>query len=46
MSDPSYRSEAVVVGSGIHGLRSLEGTFLGTCMLSGRLAGAAIAGGG
>jgi len=33
-------------GGGIHGLRSLEGTFLGTCMLSGRLAGAAIAGGG
>jgi hypothetical protein len=33
-------------GGGIHGLRSLEGTFLGTCLLSGRLAGAAIAGGG
>jgi predicted oxidoreductase len=33
-------------GGGIHGLRSLEGTFLGTCILGGRLAGQAIAGGG
>jgi hypothetical protein len=33
-------------GGGIHGLRSLEGTFLGTCLLSGRLAAQAIAGGG
>jgi len=31
-------------GGGIHGLRSLEGTFLGSCVLTGRLAGAAIAG--
>jgi hypothetical protein len=33
-------------GGGIHGLRSLEGTFLGTCILGGRLTGQAIAGGG
>jgi len=33
-------------GGGIHGLRSLEGTFLGTCILSGRLAGQAMAAGG
>ena len=33
-------------GGGIHGLRSLEGTFLGTCLLGGRLAGQAIAAGG
>lgn len=31
-------------GGGIHGLRSLEGTFLGSCILTGRVAGAAIAG--
>ena len=30
-------------GGGIHGLRSLEGTFLGACILTGRLAGQAIA---
>ena len=30
-------------GGGIHGLRSLEGTFLGGCIFSGRLAGRAIA---
>jgi predicted oxidoreductase len=29
-------------GGGIHGLRSLEGTFLGGCIFSGRLAGRAI----
>ncbi len=29
-------------GGGIHGLRSLEGTFLGGCVLTGRLAGQAI----
>jgi predicted oxidoreductase len=29
-------------GGGIHGLRSLEGTFLGGCIFSGRLAGQAI----
>jgi hypothetical protein len=33
-------------GGGIHGLRSLEGTFLGTCILGGRLAAQAIADGG
>jgi len=33
-------------GGGIHGLRSLEGTFLGTCILGGRLAAQAIAAGG
>jgi len=33
-------------GGGIHGLRSLEGTFLGTCILGGRLAGQAMADGG
>lgn len=31
-------------GGGIHGDRSLEGTFLGSCILTGRVAGAAIAG--
>lgn len=31
-------------GGGIHGLRSLEGTFLGSCILTGRAAGMAIAG--
>jgi len=31
-------------GGGIHGLGSLEGTFLGSCVLTGRLAGRAIAG--
>ena len=31
-------------GGGMHGLRSLEGTFLGGCILSGRIAGRAIAG--
>jgi predicted oxidoreductase len=30
-------------GGGIHGLRSLEGTFLGACIFSGRLAAQAIA---
>lgn len=30
-------------GGGIHGLRSLEGTFLGGCIFSGRMAGQAIA---
>jgi len=29
-------------GGGIHGLRSLEGTFLGACIFSGRLAAQAI----
>jgi len=33
-------------GGGIHGLRSLEGTFLGTCILGGRLTAQAIADGG
>lgn len=32
-------------GGGIHGKRALEGTFLGSCILSGRKAAAAIAGG-
>lgn len=31
-------------GGGIHGIRSLEGTFLGGCVLTGRIAGQAIAG--
>lgn len=31
-------------GGGIHGSRSLEGTFLGSCILTGRVAGANIAG--
>jgi len=31
-------------GGGIHGLRSLEGTFLGSCILTGRVAGNTIAG--
>ena len=31
-------------GGGIHGLRSLEGTFLGGCVLTGRLAAKAIGG--
>lgn len=31
-------------GGGIHGSRSLEGTFLGSCILTGRVAGAHIAG--
>jgi predicted oxidoreductase len=31
-------------GGGIHGLRSLEGTFLGSCVLTGRIAGNTIAG--
>ncbi len=31
-------------GGGIHGLRSLEGTFLGSCVLTGRMAGRAITG--
>jgi len=33
-------------GGGVHGLRSLEGTFLGTCILGGRLTAQAIADGG
>ncbi|MFQ5751656.1 MAG: FAD-binding dehydrogenase [bacterium] len=32
-------------GGGIHGLRSLEGTFLGSCVLTGRMAAKAISGG-
>ncbi|MFQ5604985.1 MAG: FAD-binding dehydrogenase [bacterium] len=32
-------------GGGIHGKRSLEGTFLGSCVLTGRIAANAIAGG-
>ena len=31
-------------GGGMHGLRALEGTFLGGCILSGRIAAAAIDG--
>ena len=31
-------------GGGVHGKRSLEGTFLGSCVFSGRLAAAAITG--
>ena len=31
-------------GGGMHGLRALEGTFLGGCILSGRIAAAAISG--
>jgi predicted oxidoreductase len=31
-------------GGGSHGLRALEGTFLGTCILTGRIAAQAIAG--
>ncbi|MEO8773079.1 MAG: FAD-binding protein [Gelidibacter sp.] len=31
-------------GGGIHGTRSLEGTFLGSCILTGRVAGAHISG--
>ena len=30
-------------GGGMHGYRSLEGTFLGGCLLSGRIAGRAVA---
>ena len=30
-------------GGGVHGYRSLEGTFLGGCLFSGRIAGRAIA---
>jgi predicted oxidoreductase len=30
-------------GGGVHGYRSLEGTFLGGCLFSGRVAGRAIA---
>jgi len=30
-------------GGGMHGYRSLEGTFLGGCLLSGRIAGRAAA---
>jgi hypothetical protein len=33
-------------GGGIHGLRSLEGTFLGTCIFTGRIAAQTIADGG
>ncbi|MBT8400565.1 MAG: FAD-binding dehydrogenase [Rhodothermia bacterium] len=33
-------------GGGIHGKRSLEGTFLGTCIFTGRIAAKSIAGGG
>lgn len=33
-------------GGGIHGLRSLEGTFLGGCILTGRIAGMSAAGRG
>jgi predicted oxidoreductase len=31
-------------GGGVHGYRSLEGTFLGGCLFTGRQAGRAIAG--
>ena len=31
-------------GGGLHGYRSLEGTFLGGCLFSGRIAGRAAAG--
>ncbi|HEY5260512.1 MAG TPA: hypothetical protein VIJ33_00190, partial [Solirubrobacteraceae bacterium] len=31
-------------GGGVHGKRSLEGTFLGGCVFTGRLAAATIAG--
>jgi predicted oxidoreductase len=31
-------------GGGAHGLRALEGTFLGGCILTGRIAAAAISG--
>ncbi len=30
-------------GGGVHGYRSLEGTFLGGCLVSGRIAGRAAA---
>ncbi|MCA1677296.1 MAG: FAD-binding protein, partial [Actinobacteria bacterium] len=30
-------------GGGMHGYRSLEGTFLGGCLFSGRIAGRAVA---
>lgn len=33
-------------GGGVHGYRSLEGTFLGGCLFSGRIAGRAVAGKG
>lgn len=33
-------------GGGVHGYRSLEGTFLGGCLFSGRTAGRAVAGEG
>lgn len=33
-------------GGGVHGYRSLEGTFLGGCLFSGRVAGRAVAEGG
>ena len=32
-------------GGGMHGYRSLEGTFLGGCLFSGRTAGRAVAAG-
>ena len=31
-------------GGGMHGYRALEGTFLGGCLFSGRIAGRAVAG--
>ncbi|MEW5890128.1 MAG: FAD-dependent oxidoreductase [Pseudomonadota bacterium] len=37
--------EAAGFGGGMHGLRALEGSFLGGCILSGRIAGQAIAAG-
>ncbi|HLA34007.1 MAG TPA: FAD-binding protein [Rhodocyclaceae bacterium] len=36
--------EAAGFGGGMHGLRALEGTFLGSCVLSGRIAGQRAAG--
>lgn len=42
MSTTTYQADVIVVGGGMHGLRSLEGAFLSGCVLTGRLAARSI----
>ena len=51
--DMAFQADAIVVGGGLaglvaggggmHGYRALEGTFLGGCLFSGRVAGRSLA---
>ena len=44
MTNKNYQSDVIIVGGGMHGHRSLEGTFLGGCVITARVAAKSITG--